>query len=141
MTTTTVQADVTKDPERQAFEPGWDGKPKRHIDCRWPVGEPTPAGTQVYVELSCYHSTHSKAYVATVLAVQRETRDGYAVWSSLPQDSTRITYERVQRYGKPGLLAFANAALALFREQAANGEHDKHLTGATAPAARFNEAA
>jgi hypothetical protein len=138
MSTTTVQADVTTEPERIAFKPGsYDGKPQRVIDYRWPVGEPGPNGERVFVELGCWHNRDRKAYTALVNNVQMTPREGYTSVESLPMSAKHVLSDRCARYSKANFELFAAAALSHFRELVEAGEFGEHLRGEHSPLGRF----
>ena len=123
-------ADVTAEPTVRAFPPGWDRKPQRVIDYRWPVAH--DAGGEVIVELGCYHDGDRKVYRATV----RNHRVSDGMMSTILHESALVLRESCPRYGKPKFEAFAQGALAHFRELVAAGRFEQFTTGATAPGPR-----
>ena len=80
-------------------------RPIRTIDAEWKLGD--YEGHEVYLVLSCGHSTRGKAFYAIVNI--KSVCDG--VWAYIPSFRTVLATEHIARYSASALRKFAAATM------------------------------
>ncbi len=133
MTAVAGFANVAGDPDVERVFPlgSWDRKPQRTIEREWLVFEDDD-GSKVFVQLDCDHYK-GRGYWA---AVRNPRRHPDGITSTIHGADTQYTVLSEPdpgRYNKRRLEAFADVALARFRELAADGVLDRFLRGERAP--------
>lgn len=101
------------------------------IDFRWPVSDTDDkykGHGVINVELSVYHSKHDKAYHASVNPIT-VWDNGWTSKSFSFQGPHWSMGERVERYSRKTLDAFAERALAAFADAVASGHEISGLFG------------